>query len=72
MKQIGLAFIQYTQDYDEREPAGFSYGAGWAGQLYTYIKSDGVYKCPDDPQAIIYTNYQPILTASTKLCKAMA
>ncbi len=60
MKQIGLAFIQYTQDYDEREPAGFSYGAGWAGQLYTYIKSDGVYKCPDDPQAIIYTNYQPI------------
>lgn len=61
-KQIGLAFIQYTQDYDEKEPAGFSYGAGWAGQLYTYIKSTGVYKCPDDSQAPIYPPvvYQPV------------
>ena len=61
-KQIGLAFIQYTQDYDEKEPAGFSYGAGWAGQLYTYIKSTGVYKCPDDSQVAIYPPvvYQPI------------
>ncbi len=57
-KQIGLAFIQYTQDYDEKEPAGFSYGAGWAGNLYTYIKSTGVYKCPDDPSSPI-TSYGP-------------
>jgi len=57
-KQIGLAFIQYTQDYDEKEPAGFSYGAGWAGNLYTYIKSTGLYKCPDDPSTPI-TDYGP-------------
>ena len=57
-KQIGLAFIQYTQDYDEKEPAGYSYGAGWAGNLYTYIKSTGVYKCPDDPSTPI-TDYGP-------------
>ncbi len=54
-KQLGLAFVQYTQDYDERYPSGgvagtglHSYGQGWAGQLYTYVKSVGVYKCPDD------------------------
>lgn len=57
-KQIGLAFIQYTQDADEKEPAGQDYGAGWAGQLYTYIKSTGVYKCPDDPSTPI-TSYGP-------------
>ncbi len=56
MKQIGLAFVQYTQDNDEKEPAGQSYGAGWAGQLYPFIKSVDVYKCPDDPSTPI-TDY---------------
>jgi len=45
-KQIGLALTQYSQDYDERYPFGLYYttgwgntaGAGWAGQLYSYIK----------------------------------
>ncbi len=56
--QLGLAFTQYTQDYDEKYPGGtFPYtaanpvipvGAGWAGNIYTYVKSVGVYKCPDD------------------------
>ena len=59
-KQLGLAFTQYTQDYDERYPSGViagtgvglrSYGQGWGGQIYTYVKSAGVYKCPDDPTA---------------------
>jgi prepilin-type processing-associated H-X9-DG protein len=55
--------LQYTQDYDEKWPCGditpaaitaglstttnFT-GAGWAGQIYTYTKSAGVYKCLDD------------------------
>jgi prepilin-type N-terminal cleavage/methylation domain-containing protein/prepilin-type processing-associated H-X9-DG protein len=55
-KQIGLAFAQYYEDYDEKWPAGASNSAaatgvsgfGWAGQLYTYIKSTGLLKCPDD------------------------
>jgi prepilin-type processing-associated H-X9-DG protein len=44
-KQIGLALIQYTQDYDEK----FVQGNAWAGQVYPYIKSTGVFHCPDDP-----------------------
>ncbi len=62
MKQIGLAFIQYTQDSDEKDPAGFSYGAAWAGQLYPFVKSTGVFKCPDDSQVPIYPPivYQPV------------
>ncbi len=60
-KQLGLAFTQYTQDYDERYPSGViagtgvglrSYGQGWGGQVYTYVKSVGVYKCPDDSTAV--------------------
>jgi prepilin-type N-terminal cleavage/methylation domain-containing protein/prepilin-type processing-associated H-X9-DG protein len=48
-KQLGLGFIQYTQDADEQLPYCF-YGApqGWAGHLYPYVKSTGVFKCPDD------------------------
>jgi prepilin-type N-terminal cleavage/methylation domain-containing protein len=57
MKQLGLAFIQYTQDYDEKFPPGILsgaavsgslYGEGWGGELYQYVKSTGIYKCPDD------------------------
>ena len=50
-KQIGLGFIQYQQDFDERNPDGASQdgsGMGWAGQLYTYVKSTAVFTCPDD------------------------
>ncbi len=64
-KQLGLAFVQYTQDYDERYPSGViagtgvglhSYGQGWGGQIYTYVKSVGVYKCPDDSTAVQANN----------------
>ena len=50
MKQLGLGFIQYVQDNDENYPGGnFSCGGqGWAGRIYPYVKSTGVYKCPDD------------------------
>lgn len=59
-KQLGLAMIQYCQDYDENWPGSTNYtGAvgtpphGWAGQIYGYLKSTGVYKCPDDPTSPI-------------------
>ena len=51
MKQIGLAAAQYTQDYDEKYVSGvapYSKGAGWAGQLYVYVKSVAAFQCPDD------------------------
>ena len=52
LKQLGLAFIQYSQDSDEQYPSGYATGyggeAGWAAKIYGYVKSTGVYKCPDD------------------------
>ena len=54
-KQIGLAALQYTQDYDEKYVAGCGpngKGAGWAGQLYTYVKSVGAFRCPDDSTSL--------------------
>lgn len=51
-KQLGLAIVQYTEDYDEKFPGGYigAYGSvsGWASRVYPYVKSTGVYKCPDD------------------------
>jgi prepilin-type N-terminal cleavage/methylation domain-containing protein/prepilin-type processing-associated H-X9-DG protein len=50
-KQLALAVMQYTQDNDERNAAGFSGwggGSGWAGQIYPYVKSVAVFQCPDD------------------------
>lgn len=58
-KQVGLAIIQYVQDYDEQLPAGRSVsstnstmlitpGVGWAGAVFPYSKSGQVLRCPDD------------------------
>ncbi|MDR3710468.1 MAG: DUF1559 domain-containing protein [Capsulimonadaceae bacterium] len=51
-KQMGVAMMQYAQDYDEEPPNGISRTdsvSGWAGQIYPYLKSTKVYVCPDDP-----------------------
>ena len=67
-KQLGLGITQYVQDYDLNFPPGLTpAGNGWAGQLYPYIKSTGVYKCPDDPatgQFVSYTANQNLLKQS--------
>lgn len=54
-KQIGLGLMQYVEDNDEQAPGtvfdpgrGQFTGQGWAGEMYAYIKSPGVYRCPDD------------------------
>ena len=62
-KQIGLALIQYTQDFDEKYPQGLvpaappnpeAYqgctggGIGWGGDVVPYTKSNQLFKCPDD------------------------
>jgi prepilin-type N-terminal cleavage/methylation domain-containing protein/prepilin-type processing-associated H-X9-DG protein len=62
LKQIGLGMLQYSQDYDERlAPARQVKSAagdwpldnrgGWAGQIYPYIKSTQVFRCPSDNRA---------------------
>ncbi len=64
LKQLGLAFTQYTQDADEKYPQGTDNGAcqwgnapystpqgtqvTWDVQILPYTKSVGVIKCPDD------------------------
>ena len=55
MKQLGLGITQYEQDYDEKSMNGwdpYGRGSGWAWQVYTYVKSKGVFKCPDDAAAV--------------------
>jgi len=57
MKQIGLAMMQYTQDYDETIPlAEFpTTGSGlfprndkWMDVLFPYHKSPAIFQCPSD------------------------
>lgn len=54
LKQIGLAFLQYTQEYDEAYPmttlTGMAYtpNASWTTSTQAYIKSVQVYRCPSD------------------------
>src|SRR5690349_18706045 len=49
-RQLGLALALYSQDYDECLPSGTigSLGQGWAGQVYSFVKSVDLYRCPDD------------------------
>ncbi len=50
-KQLGLAYMQYIQDYDETFEFSSRWGdpgSGWAGRVYPYVKSAAVYICPDD------------------------
>ena len=70
LKQIGLAFLQYTQDYDEKYPysgAGcgdpsYNLGQGWAGTIYPYAKSSQVFTCPSD--AVIAAPASPLVRLS--------
>jgi len=62
-KQIGLAILQYNQDWDEHFPCGYQAddGAGWAGQVYSYVKSDATFICPDDSRDLISYGINEIL-----------
>jgi prepilin-type N-terminal cleavage/methylation domain-containing protein len=60
--QVGLAIIQYVQDYDENMPSGtytpavYLPGLAWGGQIYAYSKSAAMLKCPDDSTQNIGAN----------------
>jgi prepilin-type N-terminal cleavage/methylation domain-containing protein/prepilin-type processing-associated H-X9-DG protein len=54
LKQIGLAFMQYTQDYDERYPLATNTVAmenSWGASIQAYLKSHQIYQCPSDSMA---------------------
>ena len=51
LKQIGLGFAQYTQDYDgtypkSRDSANNTFDNTWMGRLQPYIKSTQILVCP--------------------------
>ncbi|BCM94314.1 hypothetical protein IAD21_06219 [Abditibacteriota bacterium] len=53
LKQLGLGVAQYTQDYDETMPNGLPNGNNWSGfgwgsQIYPYVKSAQIFKCPSE------------------------
>ena len=58
IKQIGLGFQQYIQDYDEKFPlvaggatttaASGLQSQGWAIQLQPYLKSTQIFQCPSE------------------------
>lgn len=64
-KQIGLALIAYSQDYDEQMVRGW-YGPGgyqasnkterykWLDAIEPFVKNTGLYKCPNAPLGIAF------------------
>jgi prepilin-type processing-associated H-X9-DG protein len=55
LKQMGIAYLQYTQDFDESTPIiavpGTQYN-DWPFALNAYIKSAKAFQCPDDVRNI--------------------
>jgi prepilin-type N-terminal cleavage/methylation domain-containing protein/prepilin-type processing-associated H-X9-DG protein len=72
-KQIGLAFLQYGQDYDEKWPTDAGYlGAGWGGQIYPYIKGGEAFHCPDDKEGQPPYGYTVSYSANMNLLRSDA
>jgi prepilin-type N-terminal cleavage/methylation domain-containing protein len=59
-KQLGLALIQYAQDWDEMLPMWYNGGTIqfegqamqglWDLAIWPYVKTKGVYTCPSNPE----------------------
>jgi prepilin-type processing-associated H-X9-DG protein len=45
MRQLALAMMQYAQDWDEKLPPANR----WRDAIKAYVKNDGVFRCPSDP-----------------------
>jgi type II secretory pathway pseudopilin PulG len=50
-KQLGLALLQYLQDYDEQAMSHFYGGLYWPAMLEPYTKNTQVYNCPSSKRA---------------------
>jgi len=54
LDQLSLAMLQYVQDYNEHYPYSISTNwtpagsSDWSTAIWPYVKSSGVYMCPDD------------------------
>jgi prepilin-type N-terminal cleavage/methylation domain-containing protein/prepilin-type processing-associated H-X9-DG protein len=76
LKQIGMGFQQYTQDFDETLPFTFMGANGngsnpaaplykWMDSIYPYVKSTQVFDCPSDTSTSKYTYYKDLSGASS-------
>lgn len=59
LKQLGLAVIQYTQDFDEKmprswadSPSRIAAGDSLFKELDAYVKSSQILRCPSDPMPV--------------------
>jgi len=69
LKQLGLATLQYAEDYDERMPFGTVNGGDsgtslegtstslWFWSIFPYVKSYSAYICPDDTMSNVACSY---------------
>ncbi len=59
LKQIGLGFAQYIQDYDGYLPgSSVGSGASWPSMIFPYIKSEQIFVCPSSsPTAFVPTEF---------------
>ncbi len=66
-KQLGLGLIQYTDNYDGLLP-NISDRPGskntWRAMIYSQIKSQGIYRCPDDKSPLAPDGYAPSYAAN--------
>lgn len=46
LKQMGIAFTMYAQDYDERLFGARMHKEGWTGAIQPYVKNTGIFACP--------------------------
>jgi prepilin-type N-terminal cleavage/methylation domain-containing protein/prepilin-type processing-associated H-X9-DG protein len=62
-RQIGLAMLQYVQDFDEAMPQSYYGSTGdsdltanykWMDAVYPYVKNEQVFDCPSDAQSPPY------------------
>jgi prepilin-type N-terminal cleavage/methylation domain-containing protein/prepilin-type processing-associated H-X9-DG protein len=60
IKQCGLSWQMYTQDYDERTPLWFAGAKTVRDLLQPYSKSQLVFKCPDDPGKETYSFWRNV------------
>jgi prepilin-type N-terminal cleavage/methylation domain-containing protein/prepilin-type processing-associated H-X9-DG protein len=49
LKQIGLALLQYTQDYDEMMMTDWDGSHSYKQSIQPYMKSAGIWACPSNP-----------------------
>ncbi|RYG71422.1 DUF1559 domain-containing protein [bacterium] len=65
IKNVGLGFQMYTQDYDERYPASpnnSAQGVPWPLVIQPYVKNIQFFRCPSDKSAATWATTEAELT----------